>query len=222
MTVQEVLQAIEKISKELGHSLTINADYRGDKDFGLGVGAIKQLAKEIGKDLALADELYASNVHDAKLLATYIDVPESYSQDEILKRSKQLYPSAFARYFSYNVLAKNQHAVLFIDDWCHGADEELKVYAYHALQKLAKCKNSLSQAFYFDRLNTISRDIHFVNQEVSEAMLASVHAIGERNDYLKKMSERTLSQINNISHKNLNADRKEALAKSVIGKRFVE
>lgn len=222
MTVQEVLKSIEKVSKELGNSLSINVDYRGDKDFGLGVGVIKQLAKEIGKDLALADELYATNVHDAKLLATYIDVPESYTQDEIIKRSKQLYPSTFARYFAYNVLAKNQHAVLFIDEWCHGSDEELKIYAYYALQKLAKCKNCLSQAFYFDRLTTISRDIHFVNQEVSEAMLASVHAIGERNDYLKKMSERTLSQINNINHKNLNADRKETLAQSAADVRLPE
>ncbi len=211
MTVNEVHDSLHTLRGNQDKSGLSAIDSEGNIKLGLNVSSIRQLAKEIGQDCVLADELYNSNILDAKILATFIDDAESYSRDEMLRRSEQLYPSLFAKYFAYNVLAKCSHAVHFIDDWSHSLDEDLKVYAYYALQKLAKCKNSLSQAFYFDRLTTISHDIHHVSDEVSEAMIASLEAIGERNPYLKRMSEKTHNSIQSISQKNLAAERNNVL-----------
>lgn len=211
MTVNEVHESLHALRSNQEKTVLSAIDSEGNIKLGLNVACIRQLAKEIGQDSVLADELYNSDILEAKILATLIDHPESYSRDEMLMRSKQLYPSDFAKYFSYHVLAKCTHAVHFIDDWSHSNDEDLKVYAYYALQKMAKRKNSLSQAFYFDRLNTISRDIHHVSDEVAEAMMASIEAIGARNAYLKRMSEKTANSIQSIGQKNLAAERKNLL-----------
>lgn len=211
MTASEVHASLYALRSAPKHEGLSKIDSAGNVQLGIGITGLRQLAKEIGKDSALADELYHSNIVDAKILGTLIDAPESYSRDEIQKRSEQLYPSPFAQQFSYNVLAKCAHAIHFIDLWSHSQEEDLKVYAYYALQKVAKCKNSLSQAFYFDRLTTISRDIHHVSDEVAEAMLASLSAIGTRNAYLKRMSEKTANSIERINQKNLAAERQEIL-----------
>lgn len=211
MTVNEVHDSLHALRGNQEKSLLSSIDSEGNIKLGLNIASIRQLAKEIGRDCVLADELYHSEILEAKVLATFIDDPVSYSRDEIITRSEQLYPSDFAKYFAYNVLAKCTHAVHFIDEWSHSQNEDLKVYAYYALQRLAKCKNSLSQAFYFDRLTTISRDIHHVTDDVAEAMMASLTAIGTRNAYLQRMSEKTANSIEMISQKNLAAERKFVL-----------
>jgi 3-methyladenine DNA glycosylase AlkD len=46
-----------------------------DRTLGIGIPALRPLAREIGTDHALAAELWASGIHEARILASMIDDP---------------------------------------------------------------------------------------------------------------------------------------------------
>jgi 3-methyladenine DNA glycosylase AlkD len=43
--------------------------------YGVAVGDLRRLAKQVGYDHSLAEQLWASGNHDARMLATMVDDP---------------------------------------------------------------------------------------------------------------------------------------------------
>jgi 3-methyladenine DNA glycosylase AlkD len=50
---------------------------------GISIPALRQLAKENGRDHGLAEELWSSGIHEAQLLACFIDDPQQVTQDQM-------------------------------------------------------------------------------------------------------------------------------------------
>lgn len=47
-----------------------------DKALGIGVGAIQQYGKRLGRDQALADDLWKTDIYEARLLASFVGEPD--------------------------------------------------------------------------------------------------------------------------------------------------
>ncbi|MES1168132.1 MAG: DNA alkylation repair protein, partial [Oleiharenicola lentus] len=47
-----------------------------DKALGVSVGAIQQLGKKLGRDQALAEALWATDIYEARLLASFVGEPD--------------------------------------------------------------------------------------------------------------------------------------------------
>ncbi len=211
MTAKEILDQVKALKNENTETKKMRVAKSDDLGLDVSLSKLKTFSKEIGRDAAVADELYESKIVEAQVLATQIDDAESYTRDELIHRAESIDSDIVAQNFGHEVLSRSPYAVQFIDEWSQGLDNGLKTIAYYALEKLAKIKNCLSQAFYFDRINMIGRDIHQVNESASEAMLAALKAIGDRNPYLKKMSEKTLSNMDKNDVLNLNKTRRSVL-----------
>ena len=50
---------------------------------GLSIPTLRAMAKEIGRDHNLAGELWASGIHEARLLAAFIDDPKQVTEDQM-------------------------------------------------------------------------------------------------------------------------------------------
>ncbi len=211
MTAKEILDQVKTLKNEKTETKKIRVAKSDELGLDVSLSKLKTFSKEIGRDAAVADELYESKMVEAQVLATQIDDANSYTRDELIRRAESINSAIVAQNFGHEVLSRSPFAVQFIDEWSQGMDNELKTISYYALEKLAKIKNCLSQAFYFDRINIIGRDIHQVNEMASEAMLAALKAMGERNPYLKKMSEKTLLKMDKSTILTLNNARKSVL-----------
>ena len=170
MTVDEVVSKLKSESTEGVKNGWSILDTRGEETYGLNFSKVQSIAKKIKNDPCLADELYASNNHDLKVLATCIDDASSYSLDELNNRVSQLYLSPFAEKFCQQVMAKSAHAVHFIDKWSNCEVGDFKCYAYFTLAEVAKNKNNLSDEFYARHLRDIAETIHAEPDTVKEAM----------------------------------------------------
>jgi len=53
------------------------------KAYGVPAPALRKLAREIGKDHALAQRLWSSGIHDARVLAALIDDPAQVTEDQM-------------------------------------------------------------------------------------------------------------------------------------------
>jgi len=158
----------------------------GDETFGLNISCIQKISKNLDMDAVLADEIYSSNNHDLKVLATYLDDPDAYTIDEMSERFKQIYPSPFSNKFCENVLAKSPLAVHFINCWKNSEDKNLKNFAYTTLASIAKQKNNLGVDFFVGYLNSISGCIKDEPRHVRKAMYKAMINIGCRDNFLRE------------------------------------
>lgn len=195
MTLEDVVQKLRKQGEKAVRNGWTPEMTRGDETYGLNFSAVKEVAEELRKDPVLADEMYAGSNHDLKVLATYIDDPESYTRDELNKRSEQLYPSPFAEKFCRLVLANSEHAVHFIGEWIRCESCEYRAYAYHTLAELAKKKNRLSDDFYASCLDGIAENFHKEKPDVQQAMQTALAAISKRDAALSKKGKETSEKI---------------------------
>jgi hypothetical protein len=192
MTVSEVDEKLKSSAQNGSTNGWTESQMQGDKTYGLNLKKVKEIAYQVPNDPILADELYSGNNHDLKVLAALIDNAESYSCDELSKRSKQLYPSPFAEEFCHNIMAHSIHAIHFVNEWHGCADNNFRCYAYYTLAEMAAIKNNVSDTYYTQQLRSIASQISDEKDDVMRAMLAAFKAIARRN---KKLERKALKEM---------------------------
>ncbi len=203
MTVEDVRDILKNESLTISDKGWTILDTHGEETFGLSFARIKEVARNLPCDAALADELYSDANHDMKALATYIDQPESYTKDELQKRADQLYPSPFAEKFCQNVIARSEYAVHFIDSWAKCQDGDFRCYAYFTLAEVAKNRNKLSDEFFANYLKSISGEISDAPPIVRDAMSIAMKNIANREDNLKKICDDISAKFNAVQMQKL-------------------
>jgi hypothetical protein len=185
MSVKEIADQLNALrTNEIKNGWTKKVT-NGDETFGLNLTTVQKFAKKLKTDPFLADELYAGDNHDLKVLATYIDDPESYTQDELSARINQIYPSPFGEKFCEQVVAKTPFAVHFIDLWQRSEDDNKRCFAYNTLASIAMEKNTLGVEFFNEHVNTIAKTIKKEPRQVRKAMYKALLNIGCRDNYLR-------------------------------------
>lgn len=53
------------------------------KSFGIGVTQLRKIAKTVGRDHKLAQQLWKSNVYDAKVVGLLIDDPKQITREQV-------------------------------------------------------------------------------------------------------------------------------------------
>lgn len=144
--------------KNLATSLTDGKEYPVRQK----LRTLCEIANQIGPDKELADQLYAASNHDANLLATLIDEPETYTPDQMEERVKQLYPSPFAERFCRKILANTPFAVEQVYYWQQENTENSRYFALLTLAGLADRPNNLSKRFFEVQMEALS--CYFTNK----------------------------------------------------------
>ena len=89
--------------------------------FGVSVGNIRQLAKKIGRDHALADELWRTGWYEARLLAAFVDDPRLVTPEQMDRWVADCENWADCDTICFHLFDKTPHAFAKVDQWA--ADE---------------------------------------------------------------------------------------------------
>ncbi len=90
---------------------------------GIPVPDLRRLAKEIGKDHGLALELWASDLHEAKLLAPLIDEADSVTEDQMERWAADFHSWDVCDQCCSNLFDRTGHCQKKIREWV-GSDKE--------------------------------------------------------------------------------------------------
>lgn len=82
MTLNEVMLRLESLGNETVRKMNAK-NGSGDNQFGVKMGDIRPIAKEIKLNTAFARELWATGNHEARLLATLVVKPKELTSDEL-------------------------------------------------------------------------------------------------------------------------------------------
>ncbi len=158
---------------------------------------LKKLAKQIKTDHRLAEDLWASGNHDARVLGCMVADPEALTKTSADKWARDLdcYPITDA--FS-GLIARTAHSRSRFEKWSTSNGEWLGRSGWQLLAHLAMSDDELPDSYFDAHLGTIETEIHNRKNRVRDAMNSALIAIGIRKPRLRKRALAAAKRIGKI------------------------
>lgn len=159
----------------------------GLSSFGIGLTVLRKLARQIGRDHALALELWQTSNYEAKVLALLIDEPKKLTRAQAEEQVEGLGIGLLTHVFSAcdATLAKTSFVFELAQDWLVHDDTMRRRCAYGLIYELTKKNNSkVSDDFYYDVILKIETELYQEPVSMRVAMGAALMGIGKRSKEL--------------------------------------
>ena len=197
MTINEVISEIKLLATSDHYSKLAHFGIKDDKALGVKIPLLRQLAKKIGKNHDLALELWDTDIHEARLLATMIDDPK-------LVTVKQ-FDSWVGDFNSWDIcdqccglFAKTPFALDKIKQYSASNEEFVKRTAFVLMCALVFSDKKADDGFFLPFFELIEREAWDDRNFVRKAVNWALRQIGKRNEELRlkaiESGERILSQ----------------------------
>jgi len=174
---------------------------KGLKSFGIGLTILRKLAKQVGRDRALARELWETDVYDAKVVGLLIDDPKQLTREQAEEQVEHLEGGMLAHVFSScdATLAKAPIAFEIACDWIESRDKMRRSCGWGLLYELSK-KNpkGMDDAFLLGCIDRVEKEIDGEPTWVGMAMAGALVGIGKRNKELNRAAVRVAKKVGPI------------------------
>jgi len=108
-----------------------------EKVFGVSVGAIRKLAKELGRDHDLAQELWDTGWYEARMLACFVDDPARVTPAQMDRWARDFDNWAICDTACFHLFDRTPYAFSKIRQWSRRKDEFVKRGAFALLASVA-------------------------------------------------------------------------------------
>jgi 3-methyladenine DNA glycosylase AlkD len=196
MSGEEVLRRLESLGTAQNRKI-----YRrhgaGEKLFGVSFANLEKLKKEIKVDHELAQQLWASGNHDARVLAAMIADPAATGLQLLNAWKRDLDGYIVTDIFS-GFVEKTAHARKRMELWTRSKEELTGRAGWLLLARIARNDESLPDSYFLPYLETIERTIHTSKNRVRDAMNSALIAIGIRSSALEKKAIAAARRIGKV------------------------
>ena len=153
--------------------------------YGVSFAELGKLQKSIKCDHGLAEKLWASGNHDARLLATMILDPEAMKSSQWDAWAKELDSYVIADAFS-KALVRSSARETKRNKWLKTRSEFMGQVAWNLVTSAAMREDDRPDSWFIPYLETIEDRIHRAPNRMRYAMDLSLIAIGTRSRTLHK------------------------------------
>jgi 3-methyladenine DNA glycosylase AlkD len=170
-------------------------------NLGISIYLLRPLAKEIGINHALALKLWDSTLHDARLLACFIDDPQQITSEQMDAWAEDfdswdICDQACTSLFDLSPLAYKK-----VFQWADKEKEFVKRAAFSLIAGLAVHDKTATEQDFERFLSLCIRHSNDERNYVKKAVNWALRNIGKRNLSLNKKALKTAEEIKNIDSK---------------------
>ena len=165
--------------------------------FGVSFANLKRLAKRIGKNTSLAEMLWCSGVHDARLLATMVADSQTIKECLLDRWMADLDNYVLTDAFS-ELVGRTRFALKKADEWSTSTQEWAGAAGWNLVAQLALHDSSLEDSFFLAKLADIEKNIHHRPNRTRYSMNNALIAIGVRNPALEKAALAASDRIGKV------------------------
>jgi 3-methyladenine DNA glycosylase AlkD len=190
--------------------------------YGISIPKLREIAKDIGKNHQLALELWKSDIHEARILASFIDEPEKVTENQLEKWVRDFNSWDVCDQVC-NLFEKTPYAHQKAIDWTNRKEEFIKRAAFALMAGLAlhdkKARNEQFEQFFPLIKEAATDDRNFVKKAVNWAL----RNIGKRNKTLNRRAieiAREIQEMNSKTAKWIASDALRELSSQAIQKRL--
>ncbi len=170
---------------------------------GLGVPMpeLRSMAKKLGKDHGLAQELWASEVHDARILACLIDDPKQVTEEQLEAWVNDFYSWDLCDQCCMNLFDRSPLAYHKVEEWSGKEEEFVRRAAFSLAASLAVHDKKASDEKLASLLPFIEKAAIDDRNSVKKAVNWALRQIGKRNLALNQLALESAERIKKLDSK---------------------
>ena len=162
---------------------------------GVSIPVLRRLAKETGKDHALALELWDSAIHEARILATLVDDPARVTSSQMDRWAHDLDSWDICDQACQNLFRYTPHAFTKAARWARARPEFVRRAGFSLMAGLAGKARQAGDAPFEAFLPLIEEAAGDHRNMVKKAVNWALRAIGKRNRKLLREAIRTAEAV---------------------------
>jgi 3-methyladenine DNA glycosylase AlkD len=223
--VAEALAWLKKHSKKSIRDGMARYAIPSDKAFGVLMGDIQKLAKLLGRDHALALELWKTDVYEARMLCAYVDEPERVSPAQMDSQARDFDNWAICDTLCFALWVRTPHAFKKIRQWAIHKDEYVKRASFALLASMALKHKESTDADYLPMLPLMEKAAADERNFVKKAVSWALRGVGRRSVKLNKASlvlAKKLAASEDAAPRWIGKDAFRELSSAAVQKRLVK
>lgn len=177
-----VLRKLQSMASKDLHQLSERRGVPVENLLGVSTADIRRLAKKLGKDKELAESLWDSRFHEARLLATLIFPPDSMSLDQLHRWVKTIDSWDTCDQFAKNLASKWSEVASVIPDWLSSEAVYVRRVALATIANYCMKSSSLPEAHAVFFLSAIEESASDGHQHVKQASCWALREFGKIDD----------------------------------------
>jgi len=172
-----------------------------EKRFGASVPTMRKIAKELGKNHALALKLWNTGFAEAKIVAAMVDEPEKVTEQQMDEWALGIDSWDVCDQVCMNLFEKTPLAWKKIREWSGREEEYVKRAAYALLACIAWHDKRVPDQSFIDLFPTIKSGASDERNYVKKAVNWALRNIGKRNANLNKAALALAEEIQQMPYK---------------------
>jgi 3-methyladenine DNA glycosylase AlkD len=183
---RDAIAALRKKGSKKGRDAMARYAIPADKAFGVGMKDIQALAKQLGKNHALACALWDSGWYEARLLAAYVDEPAKVTAAQMDRWCREFDSWAVVDTLCFVLFDKTPHAWKKVEQWAKRSDEFQKRAAFALLASLVLHDRKAGEAPFLKGLALIEAGAADERNFVKKGVNWALRCIGKESPALNK------------------------------------
>lgn len=168
---------------------------------GISVPDIRTMAKQIGKDHFLAQKLWSSGIHEARILATIIDDPKLITEEQMESWVKEIDSWDICDQCCGNLFDKTKFAYQKAIEWSNNDKEFIKRAGFSLMAYLVVHDKKAPDKEFAKFLSAIKAAATDERNFVKKAVNWALRQIGKRSLELNREAIKTAKEIQKMDPK---------------------
>ena len=201
MRFDDIIESLETLSDPEAVKGMARFGINPENTYGVSLPNLRKIARETGKDHALAQQLWASGIHEARLLASMIDRQESVTEAQMESWVKDFDSWDVCDQCCSNLFDKTKFAHQRAIEWSERKEEFVKRAGFVLMATLAVHDKKAADEEFLKFLPVIKRESHDDRNFVRKAVNWALRQIGKRNPNLNVMAIKVAGEIQQVNSK---------------------
>ncbi|MBI3980104.1 MAG: DNA alkylation repair protein [Chloroflexi bacterium] len=201
MTCSEILEHLRSLANPEAVAGMARFGISSHNTYGVSVPTLRQLARKIGKNHPLAQELWDSGVHEARILASMIDRPEQVAEEQMERWVGTFDSWDVCDQCCGNLLVRTALAYQKAVEWSSRPEEFVKRSGFVLMAELASHDRNASDEQLAAFFPIVVRESGDPRNFVKKAVNWALREIGQRSIPLNEMAVTTAREIQQLGSK---------------------
>lgn len=172
--------------------------------YGVSIPNLRKIARETGVNHALAQELWASGIHETRILASMIDDPSMATEEQLESWAKDFDSWDVCDQCCMNLFEKTGFAYRKAVEWSESDGEFVKRAGFVLMARLAVSDKNADDEIFETFFPIIKREASDNRNYVKKAVNWALRQIGKRNINLNKKAILIAGEIQKMDSRSAN------------------
>jgi len=195
MTSEQIISELKVLSNPEAVQGMARFGINPDLTLGVSIPALRSMAGRVGKDHLLALELWDTGIHEARILAAFIDIPLQVTEAQMERWANDFDSWDVCDQVCSNLFDKTEYAYRKAIDWSGRDGEFVKRAGFTMMAALAVHDKKAPDDHFVRFLDIVKEKAGDNRNYVRKAVNWALRQIGKRNLHLNTMAIETAKEI---------------------------